>query len=113
MANNRKSYNAVIRALKRKDLNQAQARVAWRALYERLARSPRVADLQKHPRITAQEVKRAPARERALRAAKTRKAKATAKVAPVITGTIVLPTKAESPVKQQGKGRGRAQAQSA
>jgi hypothetical protein len=85
MADNRKSYNAVLRALKRSHgLNQAQARVAWKGLKDRLERTPRAADLKKHPRITAQEIKRAPARERALRAAKTRAAnKAKARTAPI------------------------------
>jgi hypothetical protein len=53
-------------------LNQAQARVAYRGLKERLGEAPKAVDLKRHPRITAQEAKRAPARERAIRAAKTR-----------------------------------------
>jgi hypothetical protein len=80
----RRSYNAVLRGLKRSfGLNQAQARVAWRGIQARLDRTPRVADLKRHPRITAQEVKRAPAKERAIRAAKTR-AEKKAKAAPPV-----------------------------
>ena len=73
MADNRKSYHAVIRAFEQKHgLNRAQARVVWRSLRDRLDKTPRLADLKKHPRITAQEVQKGPARERAQRAAKTR-----------------------------------------
>jgi hypothetical protein len=84
MADNRKSYNAIIRGLKRSfGLTHPQAQVAWRGLKDRLDRRPRAVDLKKHPRISKEEAKRAPARERALRAAKTRAVNKAKKTIPV------------------------------
>lgn len=105
MADNRKSYNAILRVLKlQHGLNQAQARVAWRTIKERLDRTPRAVDLKRHPRITREEVKRAPARERAARAAKTRAAKP--KTAPPKAPPKAPPAKKPPKTKAVGAGGG-------
>jgi hypothetical protein len=90
------SYNAVLRELKKEGLSHTQARAAWGSLKERLGKSPTTGDLKAHPRITAQEVKRAPARERAIRGAATRaenKAKKAAAVPPAEPPARIIPPK--------------------
>jgi hypothetical protein len=70
MANIR-SYNAFIKGARAKHgLSLAEARVLYRATSERLHRPAKGVDVSRHPRILAQEVKKAkgaPERERAAR----------------------------------------------
>jgi len=71
-----RNYNAFLRAARTTyQLNQAQARVMYRGVAERLGRPVLGADLKHHPVVAGQEAKRAPARERAVRAARTRAAR--------------------------------------
>jgi len=93
-------YQATLRSLKKSfELNHKQAQTAYRNIRERLERSPRARDIKAHPRIAAQEAKRAPAIERAARAVKTRaenKARAAAAAVP--------PVKAPRPEAGAGAG---------
>jgi len=78
-----RSYNAVLRGLKAQyGLNHKQARVAYTGLKTRLGEAPKAVDLKRHPRMAKEEAIRAPARERAQRAAQTRAANR-ARAAPI------------------------------
>ena len=98
MATKSASYNAVLRSLKKDGLSHTQARAAWKGIKERLGHSPTARELKAHPKITAQEIKRAPARERAIRGAATRALNKAAKTAP--------PVKPGRPTKGGGEAKG-------
>lgn len=99
-----RSYNAVLKAIKaaNPDLSHKQAQAAWRGLKQRLGDAPKKADLKAHPRITKEEVKRAPARERAQRAAATR-AKKKAEAEPKPKAKPAKPSKPKAEPKPKGK----------
>lgn|SRR5574337_1481632 len=68
-----RSYNAFLRGAKRAyGLDHKQAQQMYRNMRDRMGRPLSGTDLKRHPRISAQEAKRAPASERARRAAKKR-----------------------------------------
>jgi hypothetical protein len=60
MASKRRSYDAFLRAAKKKyDLPHAKAQKLYRTLSERLDKPARVSDLKQHPRISKQEAEKA------------------------------------------------------
>ena len=55
-----RNYNAALRELKRgTGITHVAAQRAYRTVRDRLGRSPRAADIKRHPRIKAQETKKA------------------------------------------------------
>ncbi len=68
-----RNYNAFLRSAKSKyGLNQNQARQMYSNMKERVGRPLYGSDLKRHPKISAQEAKRAPRSEAAHRSAATR-----------------------------------------